>query len=98
MPAGRPEGAPNKNKERLLNTLRKEYGADFEPVMEMARHAVAINKEVETGAETHKNAIDAWDKIAKYTTPQLKAVEVSGPGGGPIEHKETNITPEWPTK
>jgi len=32
-----------------------------------------------------KTAIDALEKLAQYVEPKLKAVEVSGPDGGPID-------------
>jgi hypothetical protein len=28
-----------------------------------------------------KSAIDGWEKIAQYTEPKLKSVEISGPNG-----------------
>lgn len=76
-------GSPNKNKQRLLNALKKEYGEDFDPVMQMAKNANEIQKLVEdpdySKADVSRiDAINAWDKIAQYTTPKLKAVEISG--------------------
>ena len=75
-------GSPNRSKHSLLARLKEQYGKDFDPVMRMAKNAHEI--EVLLGAnpdptpDDHVVAINAWDKIAKYTTPQLKAVEVSG--------------------
>lgn len=34
-----------------------------------------------------KNANDAWEKIAQYLQPKLKAMEVTGPDGDPIDMK-----------
>ena len=102
-------GMTNRNKQFLLNKLRKMYGDDFEPVMKMAGNAAFLQgiadehqggyavlyestvAELEGvgGQETFedikakaiaatKEANFEWDRIAKYTTPQLKAVEITG--------------------
>lgn len=34
--------------------------------------------------ELRKECVNSWDKIAKYVTPQLKAIEVTGEDGGEI--------------
>ena len=72
-------GSPNKNKQRLLNALKAEYGEDFDPVMQMAKNAHAIQENIEADSNTDSNrmdAINAWDKIAQYTTPKLKSIEI----------------------
>jgi len=106
---GRKKGVPNRSKRGLLSRLKREYGADFHPIMKMAENAVKLQKLVEDMAEenpddkkglmaAHKNTIDAWEKIAQYTEPKLKATEVKHTtmpklrtidlGGKPvIEHK-----------
>lgn len=102
-------GSPNRNKQRLLKALQKEYGDDFEPVMKMAGNASFLQGIADEyqGAHSYeeeltdgdpkegsgpgilsaikdkaiaasKEANAEWDRIAKYTTPQLKAVEITG--------------------
>ena len=39
-----------------------------------------------------QTALEAWDKVAQYTEPKLKAIEVTGAGGGPIESRTWNVT------
>ena len=34
--------------------------------------------------DLRKECVSSWDKIAKYVTPQLKAIEVTGEDGGEI--------------
>ena len=80
----RPKGSLNKNKQSLLARLKLQYGDEFDPIMRMAEQAVEIHKTAnETrDIEDRKDAVTAWEKIAKYTTPQLKAVEVDLTSGG----------------
>ena len=71
-------GSPNKNKKFLLNRLQDMYGDDFHPIMKMAESAVRLH---ELAAQTQsvsdlKCSIDAWDKIAQYTEPRLKSVDL----------------------
>lgn len=83
----RPKGSMTRSKERLLKALQKEYGEEFEPVMQMARNAhqiqkivdemVAATMDFEELLQLLTQAINAWDRIAKYTTPTLKAVETT---------------------
>ena len=75
------EGSPNKNKQFLLNRLQDMYGDDFDPVMKMAENAHKMQQLVDMAEDkftARKNCVDAWDKIAVYVTPKLKAVEHSG--------------------
>jgi hypothetical protein len=53
------------------------YGDDFHPIMRMAEQAVRLHEKAVDG-ETNdiRASIDAWDKIAAYTEPKLKATEV----------------------
>ena len=81
----RPAGVPNKNKRSLKRLLKEQYGEDFHPIMQMAKNADRAQKLIDAyeGDEQTlfaglKFAVDAWDKIAQYTEPKLKAVEVSG--------------------
>ena len=71
-------GSPNKNKRFLLNRLQDMYGDDFHPIMKMAESAVRLHG---LAAQTQsvsdlKCSIDAWDKIAQYTEPRLKSVDL----------------------
>ena len=73
----RPAGVPNKNKAFLLNRLKDMYGSDFHPIMKMAENAVRLHAIAEQDdVAAIKASIDAWDKIAQYTEPKLKATEV----------------------
>jgi len=70
-------GVPNRNKKFLLNRLQDMYGDDFHPIMRMAEQAVRLHERAEIGDTADiKASIDAWDKIAAYTEPKLKATEV----------------------
>jgi hypothetical protein len=78
------KGSPNRNKQFLLNRLKDIYGDDFDPIIKMAEQAAEIHKAaVESkDIEDRKDAVVAWEKIAKYTTPALKAIEVDVTSGG----------------
>lgn len=80
----RAKGIPNKNKRGLLAELKRQYGADFHPIMKMAEQAVQLHNHAnETkDAQDRKMSVDAWGKIAEYTEPKLKAVEVDVTSGG----------------
>ena len=60
------------------------YGDDFHPILKMAENANRLQTVLETIPEEDKSilfvglktSIDAWDKIAQYTEPKLKAVEM----------------------
>jgi len=80
---GRPTGSNNRNKNFLLNRLKDMYGDDFHPIMRMAESAVQLQKiaDEEQDVQAHKAALDGWDKIANYTEPKLKSVEVTGKDG-----------------
>ena len=72
-------GSPNKNKKFLLNRLQDMYGQDFHPIMKMAENAVRLH-DIASKNDTIddlKRSIDAWDRIAKYTEPKLRAVDYS---------------------
>jgi hypothetical protein len=93
MAGGRPKGSTSKNTKFLLNKLQEMYGSDFDPVMRMAEMATllqarAMDAEADD-SKVIKDAIDGWDKIAKYVTPALKAQEVTlnsgeGENGTPL--------------
>lgn len=74
----REAGIPNKNKRGLLARLKQQYGEDFHPIMRMAENAVKLEDiaKAEPDAATVKAALDGWEKIAQYTEPKLKSIEV----------------------
>jgi len=64
----RPQGSLSKNKKFLLSRLQDMYGEDFHPIMKMAEIATDTDNDI-------KLRFDAWKEIAKYTEPQLRAVD-----------------------
>ena len=84
----RPAGSPNKNKKFLLDRLQDMYGEEFHPIMKMAENAVRAQELIDDYDDSEadpqalfaglKFAVDAWDKIAQYTEPKLKAIDHSG--------------------
>ena len=74
---GRTANIPNRNKKYLLNRLRDMYGDDFDPILKMAEGADALQREVGNSEQPDphmvKSAIDAWEKVAQYTEPKMKA-------------------------
>jgi len=83
----RPIGSTGRNKKFLLNRLQDMYGDDFHPIMSAAKNAYEMNKIAETTGDIqdHERASKAWDRIAEYTEPRLKAVEHSGHDGGALQ-------------
>ena len=71
-------GSPNKNKAFLLSRLQEMYGDQFHPIMRMAEQAAKLHNLASISEERDdlKSSIDAWDKIAQYTEPKLKATEI----------------------
>jgi len=80
---------PGKNKKFLLDRLQDMYGKDFHPIMKMAENANRAQNLIDDYDEDPeadlqalfaglKFAVDAWDKIAQYTEPKLKAIDHSG--------------------
>lgn len=74
----RPLGSSNKNKAFLLNRLQSMYGDDFHPIMQAAANAKMLHDKARSTEDPNdlKASIDAWDKIAQYTEPKLKATEI----------------------
>ena len=75
----RPLGSQGKNKAFLMDRLKAIYGEDFHPIMRMAENAVTLHDQARGTMDTSdlKLSIDAWDRIAQYTEPKLKASEVN---------------------
>jgi hypothetical protein len=71
-------GSPNKNKKFLLARLQDMYGEQFHPIMKMAEAASKLDyiAEQEGDVTALTAALNGWSKIAEYTEPKLKAVEV----------------------
>ena len=71
-------GSPNKNKKFLLARLQDMYGEQFHPIMKMAEAASKLDciAEQEGDVAALTAALNGWGKIAEYTEPKLKAVEV----------------------
>ena len=86
------EGSPNKNKAFLLKRLQDMYGADFHPIMNMAKNANDFQKAIDMLDEDEKikaipEANKLWEGIAQYVEPKLKAVEISGDQDNPLTVK-----------
>ena len=71
-------GIPNKNKKFLLARLQDMYGEQFHPIMKMAEAASKLDyiAEEEGDVAALTASVNAWGKIAEYTEPKLKAVEI----------------------
>lgn len=94
------KGSPNRNKQYLMKRLQDMYGDDFHPIMRMAEAAtdlqakLAAAKEQQTDTvDLYRAAIDAWDRIAQYTEPKLKAMEVTGGDGEPLIPMQVVVRP-----
>ena len=72
-------GATNKNKRGLLARLQQDF-PNYHPIVEMARLA----NDPEADQQTRFNANK---EVAKYVTPQLKAVDLTGDLS--LEHRFT---------
>jgi len=70
-------GSPNRSKQGLLVRLQREF-PNYHPIVEMARIANDPEKDVNLRAQMHT-------QVAKYVTPQLKAVEHTGTDGAQLE-------------
>ena len=83
-------GSPNKNKAFLLNRLQAMYGDEFHPIMRMAEQAAKLHNQAAQSADTNdlKASIDAWDKIAQYTEPKLKATEIDLYADVTVDHPQ----------
>ena len=93
----RTHGSTNKNKAFLINKLKDMYGKDFDPIMMAAEQAVRLHAaaiDSEDGTKALVESINAWDKIAQYIQPKLKAIEHTGAGGDvlTIEHKGLQVS------
>ena len=81
---GRPPGSTNKPYRRVLDEyLQRKYKGEFNPVINAIESALKIQEIAETTGEIadYKASVDAFDKVAKFIQPTLKAVEMSGDTG-----------------
>ena len=71
-------GSPNRNKNFLMSRLQSMYGKDFHPILRLADNAVRLDEMAKESNDVTaiRASVDAWDRIAQYTEPKLKAVEV----------------------
>lgn len=73
---GRPLGSRNRSLPVILRErLQEQFGETWDPVLEMAKLAVQLTESAETRHEKAE-AIVALEKVSKFITPQLKAIEV----------------------
>jgi hypothetical protein len=63
----------------LLARIQRDF-PNYHPIMEMVRIACDETNPVELRAKMHK-------AIAPYVSPKLKAVEITGDDGGPLQHR-----------
>ena len=73
------KGSPNRNKNFLMSRLQDMYGKDFHPIMKLAENAHKLDSMCQDNPDTAtiKASVTAWDLLAQYTEPKLKAVEIS---------------------
>ena len=70
-------------KQRALITLLQDKFPGYQPVMEMAERAWLISAIADrrpNDAIAQMDAVNAHEKVAKYVTPQLKAIDVTSGG------------------
>ena len=79
-------GIPNKNKKFLLARLQDMYGEQFHPILKMAEAASKLDyiAEEEGDVTALNAAVNAWSKVAEYTQPKLKAVEIRADEGAVV--------------
>ena len=62
-----------------MSRLQDMYGKDFHPIMKLAENAHKLDSMCQDNPDTAtiKASVTAWDLLAQYTEPKLKAVEIS---------------------
>jgi len=75
----------------LLSRLQAMYGDQFHPIMRMAEQAAKLHNLASNSEDRDdlKSSIDAWDKIAQYTEPKLKATEIDLMADLTVDHPNT---------
>lgn len=74
---GRQKGTPNKPKQALIEMMAERWPG-YHPVMAMADIANDDSVDLETRFAAHR-------EVAQYVEPKRKAVEHTGPDGGPVQ-------------
>lgn len=74
VPHGR-KGRPNKNKQRLMNALKVEYGDDFDPIMVMAKNAShmqsVLNEKLTPNEEDSEDQLEIDKILALQLIPEV---------------------------
>lgn len=75
----------------MLSRLQAMYGDQFHPIMRMAEQAAKLHNLASNSEDRDdlKSSIDAWDKIAQYTEPKLKATEIDLMADLTVDHPNT---------
>ena len=75
----------------MLSRLQAMYGDQFHPIMRMAEQAAKLHNLASNSEDRDdlKSSIDAWDKIAQYTEPKLKATEIDLIADLTVDHPNT---------
>ena len=86
---GRKKGTPNKASADLLQQIRDHIGdQDFHPVLAMAEMATAMETVTEKGKKITRHVYPLSTReamtreVARYVSPQLKAIEHTGDAEG----------------
>lgn len=92
-------GSPNKNKAFLLNRLKDMFGSDFDPIIRMAEQATELHRVASERRDVAslKASIDAWDKVAVYVEPKLKAINYDQELGEPVPFVIRIVEPDAKT-
>jgi len=92
-------GSPNKNKAFLLNRLKDMFGDDFDPIIRMAQQATELHRVAGERGDipSLKASIDAWDKVAVYVEPKLKATSYDPELGEPVPFVIKIVEPKMST-
>ena len=77
---GRPKGSGNRPFKRVLaDHMAKKFGAQWNPVVEMANGAIKLQEIAEQSGETadYKASVEAMEKVSNFLVPKLRAIEHS---------------------
>ena len=81
--AGRPRGSASKPKAELVEMLREAYGPKFDAVVELAEIAHRLKGDHDPEQELRR--IKCLETVARYTRPQLKAIEQTTTHQGAVD-------------
>lgn len=85
---GRQAGTPNKATREFRETVKKLLEDNSENVGRWLL-LVAEGDGTENGKPDPGKALDLMAKLAEFAAPKLNRTEVTGEGGGPIDHSIT---------